>query len=69
MKDCQPLSVPVAPPFQLASERLGPLPLVNELIGQLELERLLDHYVPTTDRRCRLAYGKALGVLLRSIMI
>jgi transposase len=61
--------MPVAPPFQLASERLGPLPLVNELIGQLELERLLDHYVPTTDRRCRLAYGKALGVLLRSILI
>ena len=57
------------PPFELASERLGPLPLVNHFIEQLRLPRLLDRYVPTTDRRCRLAYGKALGVLLRSIVV
>ena len=56
-------------PFELASERLGPLPLLNHFIEQLQWPRLLDRYVPTTDRRCRLAYGKALGVLLRSIVI
>ena len=69
MKDCQPLSAPVAAPFQLASQRLGPLPLVNELIEQLQLQALLERYVPTSDRRCRLPYDKALGVLLRSILI
>jgi transposase len=69
MKECQVSFVPPDPPFELASERLGPLPLINELIGQLELERLLDRHVPTTDRRCRLAYAKALGVLLRSVLI
>jgi len=69
MKTCQQLSPSLQPPFDLASERLGPLPLINELIGQLELPTLLDRYVPTTDRRCRLPYGKALGVLLRSLLI
>jgi len=69
MKQCQPLSLPLVPPFELVNERLGPLPLVNEFIGQLDLERLLDRHVPTRDRRCRLAYGKALGVLLRAILI
>jgi len=57
------------PPFELVSERLGPLPLVNHFIEQLQLPRLLDRYVPTTDRRCRLVYAKALGVLLRSIVV
>ena len=69
MKDCQPFSAPLDPPFQLASQRLGPLPLVNEMIAQLELQALLERYVPTTDRRCRLPYAKGLGVLLRSILI
>lgn len=58
----------MAPPFQLASQRLGPLPLVNELIEQLQLQALLERYVPTSDRRCRLPCDKALGVLLRSIL-
>jgi transposase len=69
MRKGQEVSALLAPPFQLASERLGPLPLVNEFIAQLELPRLLERYVPTPDRRCRLPYGKALGVLLRSILI
>ncbi len=47
MEKRQLLSASRAPPFDLASERLGPLPLVNELIGQLELPPLLDRYVPT----------------------
>jgi len=56
-------------PFELTSERLGPLPVVNEFIAQLELARLLERYVPTSDRRCRVPYAKALGVLLRTILI
>jgi transposase len=69
MTERQDLSAPAAPPFELLSERLGPLPLINALIEQLDLHRLLERYVPTCDRRCRLAYGKGLGVLLRSILI
>lgn len=33
------------------------------------LEELLDKYVPTTDRRCTVAHARALGVLLRSIIV
>ena len=69
MKTRQDPFASLAPPFQLASQRLGPLPLVNELIDQLGLRTLLGRYVPTNDRRCRLPYDRALGVLLRSILI
>lgn len=54
-------------PFELSTERLGPLPLLNHFISRLGLAELLDAAVPTTDGRCRLAYAKAVGVLVRSI--
>jgi len=53
----------------LATERLGPLPIVNHFIERLGLDRLLDRFVPTTDRRVKLPYAKALGVLLRSFVV
>jgi transposase len=53
----------------LRGERLGALPLVNHCIERLELERHLEAFVPTTDRRVRLPYAKALAVLLRSLLI
>ncbi|RJP32581.1 MAG: IS1634 family transposase [Actinobacteria bacterium] len=54
-------------PFELSSERLGPLPLLNHFISILGLAELIDAAVPTSDGRCRLAYAKAVGVLVRSI--
>jgi transposase len=53
----------------LATERLGPLPLINHVLRRLDLDGRLDRFVPTPDRRVRVAYGKALGVLLRSILV
>jgi len=55
--------------FDLVTERLGPLPVVNHFLDTLGLDALLDRFVPTTDGRCQLAYGKALGVLVRSILV
>jgi transposase len=55
--------------LSLASQRLGPLPLVNHFVGRLGLDELLDRYVPTRDRRRRLPYAQGLGVLLRSILV
>jgi transposase len=55
--------------LDLRTERLGPLPILNHLLGRLEVDRLLDRFVPTKDRRCRLEWSKALGVLLRSIVV
>ncbi len=53
----------------LATERLGPLPLIDHFLHRLDLDSRLDRFVPTGDRRVRVPYGKALGVLLRSILV
>jgi transposase len=55
--------------LSLITERLGPLPLINHFLTRLDLDARLDHFVPTRDRRVRIPYGKALGVLLRSILV
>ncbi len=53
----------------LQSERLGALPLINHFLQRLDLEARLDRFVPTRDRRIRLPYAKALGVVLRSVLL
>jgi hypothetical protein len=55
--------------FSLKTERLGPLPLVNHFIDRMGLAALLDKCVATSDPRCRVSHAKALGVLLRSIVV
>jgi transposase len=61
--------MPPSRPFTLSTERLGPLPLLDHFLGRLGIDAALDRAVPTTDRRARLPAGKALGVLLRSILV
>lgn len=53
----------------LKTERLGPLPLINHFLERMGLEELLEQYVPTPDQRCAVAHSRALGVLLRSIVV
>ena len=66
----KPRQVPSNPArFGLQSERLGPLPLINHFIERIELEALLDRHVPTLDGRSAVPHAKALGVLLRSIIV
>ena len=55
--------------FALRDLRLGPLPLVNHFLARLGLDAALEKFVPTQDRRVALSYGKALGVLLRSLIV
>ncbi len=55
--------------FTLHSERLGPLPLINHFLQRMGLEHLLDRHVPTNDRRCAVPHARALGVLLRSLVV
>ena len=57
------------PEFSLRTERLGPLPRINHFLQRSGLEELLDRYVPTLDRRCAVHHAKALGVLVRSIIV
>jgi transposase len=54
--------------FTLHSERLGPLPLINHFIERIGLEDVLDRHVPS-DARCAVPHARALGVLLRSIIV
>jgi Domain of unknown function (DUF4277) len=54
--------------FILHSERLGPLPLINHFIERIGLEDALDRHVPS-DTRCAVPHARALGVLLRSIIV
>ena len=54
--------------FTLRTERLGPLPLINHFIERTGLDGVLDRYVPS-DARCVVPHARALGVLLRSIII
>src|ERR1700730_4935092 len=67
MSSPQKLSPPKAR-FILHSERLGPLPLVNHFIDRIGLESFLDRHVPS-DARCAVPHARALGVLLRSIIV
>lgn len=61
---------PITPrPFELRKERMGPLPIVNHFMGRLDMDALLEEFVPTEDARVELPYAKGLGVLLRSIIV
>lgn len=55
--------------YELLSERIGPLPIVNYFIEQIEIPELLEQHVPVTDKRCRLPYAKGIGLLIRSILV
>ena len=61
--------LPASDRLDLHTERLGPLPLINHFIDRLQIDGTLDRFVPTTDRRTGLPAAKALGVLLRSILV
>jgi len=53
----------------LASQRLGPLPIINHFLERLGLEALLDRFVQTNDPRTKIPNSTCLGVLLRSIIV
>jgi transposase len=52
----------------LLIERLGPLPLINHFIARMGLDDALARHVPS-DQRCTVSHARALGVLLRSIIV
>lgn len=54
---------------ELHTERIGPLPIVNHFIARLGVDDVLADFVPSQDRATGLPYAKALGVLLRSIIV
>jgi transposase len=60
---------PPHPAFGLTSERLGALPLLQHFLARLGLEAILARHLPTPDPRTQVPHVKALGVLLRSVLL
>ena len=56
-------------PFELASEVLGPLPVVNRFLDRIGLARRLDRHLPSNDRRLRVAPATVIGVVVRNLIV
>ncbi|MCA1698544.1 MAG: IS1634 family transposase [Actinobacteria bacterium] len=57
------------PPFQLRSQRLGALPIVDRLLGRIGLEALLERHLELGDRRVALPATVAIGLLVRNLCV
>ena len=49
-------------PFELASEILGALPVVNHFLDRIGLADRLERHLPKDDRRLRVAPATVIGV-------
>ncbi len=56
-------------PFELDSEVLGPLPVVNHFLDRVGLAGRLDRHLPSDDRRLRLAPATVIGVVVRNLIV
>jgi hypothetical protein len=55
--------------FELRTETLGPLPVVNYFLDRLGVAQLLQRHVPHDDRRLRVAPAAAIGVVVRNLVL
>ena len=55
--------------FDLVSEQLGAMPVINHFLDRIGLSELLDHHVPANDRRLRVDPGVVLGVVVRNLVL
>jgi hypothetical protein len=53
----------------LKSYEVGALPLINHVLERMQLERLLQQYLPPDDPRCEFPTHLALLVLVRNVLI
>ncbi len=54
--------------FELRTEILGALPIINHFLDRLRVSQLLERHVPLDDRRLRLAPATAIGVVVRNLV-
>lgn len=55
--------------FELRSETVGSLPIVNHFLARMGLGDLLDAHLPHDDARLRLAPGAVIGLVVRNLII
>jgi hypothetical protein len=56
-------------PFELTTQRLGALPIVDQFLGRIGLRELLERYLPAGDRRVMLPAAVAIGLLVRNLCV
>ena len=54
--------------YELDSELLGPLPVINHFLARMGLVGSLERFVPHDDARLRLAPAAVLGVVVRNLV-
>jgi len=59
----------VADDFELDTQVLGALPVINAFVDQLGLAGLLETFLPHDDGRLKLAPATAIGVVVRNLVI
>jgi len=55
--------------FELRTEILGPLPVLNHFLDRVGLAGLLERHLPDDDRRLRLAPATVIGVVVRNLVV
>src|SRR5689334_9423635 len=55
--------------FELSSQRLGALPVVNHFLVRVGLPGLLERYLPVTDARVRLAPATAVRLVVTNLLL
>jgi transposase len=60
---------PPGSPFELRSERLGALPIVDRYLGRIGARRLLERHLPPGDGRTGLPAATVIGVLIGNLCL
>jgi len=57
------------PPFELHSQHLGALPIVERFLERARVGRVLARYLPSGDARVQLPAAAAIGLLIRNLCV
>ena len=63
------MDTPDAGPFELVSQRLGALPVVNHFLDRMGLADLLTRWLPAPDRRFRLDPATAIRLVVVNLLV
>ena len=55
-------------PFELETEIIGPLPIINHFIDRLKLGKILERHL-STPRERKVSPATCIGVFLRNIIV
>jgi transposase len=68
-KSVEPGQRAQAPGLTLQSYEVGGLPLLQQILERMQLERLLQQYLPKDDPRCEFPTSRALVVLVQNVLV